>query len=309
MKPHRLVLVPVLGLALCLFVASTAQAQRSFVSAANGNDANPCSRSSPCRSFDTAINAVGAGGEVVALDSGGYGPIYISKSITITAPPGVYAAIAVTGPGDAVDIYAGASDIVVLRGLTLTGGNAGIFWSTGGTVQVEDCVLSGGGGITANGAGRITVSHTVVRNSSSGVSISPPSGATAVGTVSHCRFDNINQAAVSVTSSDASTTALASVEDCVATASFGTTLRADSYGGRAELNVDRCIVTNSGYGLGASVFSGNGPAIVRVSDTTVTHCSIQGIVGFGAGQTLSRGNNTVEGNASNGSFTGAFSAK
>src|SRR5258706_12561942 len=79
-----------------LFAASLAGAvspQRSFVSV-TGSDANAatgCTLGSPCRSFGAAIGAVAGNGEVIALDSGGYGRFDVTKSVTVSAPPGVYA--------------------------------------------------------------------------------------------------------------------------------------------------------------------------------------------------------------------------
>src|SRR5215211_3086451 len=101
--------------------------QRTFVSAQQGNDANqtavpPCAVTLPCRNFDAAITAVRAGGEVVALDSGGYGTVTISKAVTLTGPTGVYAAITAQTAGvSAITVTAASTDTVVLRGLTLTG--------------------------------------------------------------------------------------------------------------------------------------------------------------------------------------------
>ena len=49
--------------------------QRTFVSAQHGDDANTannCSVTLPCRNFNAAVGVVNAGGEVVALDSGGF---------------------------------------------------------------------------------------------------------------------------------------------------------------------------------------------------------------------------------------------
>src|SRR5437588_4826589 len=81
-------------------------AQRSFVSAGSGSDSNPCTRSAPCRNFQAAIAQTVSGGEVVALDSGGYGPVTINQAITLVAPPGVYAGVtAFSGP--AIGINAG----------------------------------------------------------------------------------------------------------------------------------------------------------------------------------------------------------
>src|SRR5512141_2377174 len=69
-------------------------AQRTFV-ASYGNDANPCSRALPCRSFGAAILQVIVGGEVIALDSAAYGPVVITQSVSIIGPAGVYVGISV----------------------------------------------------------------------------------------------------------------------------------------------------------------------------------------------------------------------
>lgn len=118
---------------LCLFTLTLAclahaqTAQRTFVST-QGNDSNTtslCGRNTPCRSFTSAISVVAANGEVVAIDSGGYGAVTITKSVQLVAPVGVYAAISAT-TGNAITVGAGSSDTVVLRGLTLNGLGTGI---------------------------------------------------------------------------------------------------------------------------------------------------------------------------------------
>src|SRR6266568_4863825 len=99
---------------------ATALAQRTFVSAAGGNDANPCTLTLPCRNFQAAIAQTASGGEVIVLDSGGYGTVTISQAVSLIAPPGVYAGISVFS-GAGITVSAGASDVVVIRGLTLNG--------------------------------------------------------------------------------------------------------------------------------------------------------------------------------------------
>ncbi len=90
--------------------------QRSFVST-SGVDNPTCSITSPCRGFNAAITATAPGGEVIVLDSGGYGQMTITKSLSIIAPPGVYAGISVS-VGDGVSILTVPTDAVTLRGLT-----------------------------------------------------------------------------------------------------------------------------------------------------------------------------------------------
>jgi hypothetical protein len=59
-----------------------AQATRTWVSGV-GDDVNPCSRTAPCKTFAGAISKTAAGGEISALDPGGFSAVTITKAITI----------------------------------------------------------------------------------------------------------------------------------------------------------------------------------------------------------------------------------
>src|SRR5436309_2080842 len=114
--------VDVLFAAVCLIAVPAApgfaQSNRTFVSGSGNDTGNTtCSRTSPCRSFGAAIGLTNAGGEMVVLDSAGYGPFTIGKAISISAE-GVEAAITATTT-DAITINAGPSDVVNLRSLTI----------------------------------------------------------------------------------------------------------------------------------------------------------------------------------------------
>src|SRR4051812_48057218 len=75
--------LPVLALiALALPVSASAQATRTWVSGV-GDDANPCSRTAPCKTFAGAISKTANGGEINCLDPGGFGGVTIGKSLTI----------------------------------------------------------------------------------------------------------------------------------------------------------------------------------------------------------------------------------
>src|SRR5579884_2720276 len=95
------------------------QASRTWVSGV-GDDANPCSRTAPCKTFAGAISKTASGGEIDALDPGGYGAVTITKSITIDGGGGQVASVLVAGTNGIV-IAAGASDVVTLRNLRLEG--------------------------------------------------------------------------------------------------------------------------------------------------------------------------------------------
>ena len=173
--------------------------QRTFVSAQHGDDANTannCSVTLPCRNFNAAIGVVNAGGEVVALDSAGYGPVTISKAVTLTSPLGVYAAItALTAGSSAITVSAASTDTVVLRGLTLTGlgGQTGINVTSVGNLYVEGCVISGftvygiNINLSADGS-RISIKDTITRNNSAGIVITTSTG-TVRALIDNCRSE------------------------------------------------------------------------------------------------------------------------
>src|SRR3954467_14867882 len=71
--------------ASALFAVSApahAQATRTWV-AGTGNDADPCSRTAPCKTFAGAISKTAINGIINCIDSGAYGSVTITKSITI----------------------------------------------------------------------------------------------------------------------------------------------------------------------------------------------------------------------------------
>src|SRR5215471_9230923 len=82
-------------LALVFMSPAYAQATRTWVSGV-GDDANPCSRTAPCKTFAGAISKTAASGEINCLDPGGFGAVTITKSITISCEAGT-AGVLVSG--------------------------------------------------------------------------------------------------------------------------------------------------------------------------------------------------------------------
>ncbi len=152
-----------------------ATAQRTFV-ASYGLDSNPCSIVLPCRGFSAAIAQTSPGGEVIVLNSAGYGIVTIAKSVSIFAPTGIYAGISVFDGQTGVTVN-GAGINVVLRGLSINGltplSVSGIHFIQGARLRVEACVVSniGSVGIQQDAAGsEMSVVDTVVRdNAASGI--------------------------------------------------------------------------------------------------------------------------------------------
>ncbi len=107
-----------------LFAASAhAQATRTWVSGV-GDDANPCSRTAPCKTFAGAISKTAAQGVINALDPAGYGAVTITKSITIDGT-GTNASILSAGTNGII-INAAATDNVIIRNVSIDGVNTGL---------------------------------------------------------------------------------------------------------------------------------------------------------------------------------------
>ena len=157
------------SLALVSTTAFGTAAQRTFV-APNGVDINPCSIAQPCRSFGAAIGRTASGGEVIALESAGYGPVLITQSVSIVAPQGVYAGISVASGQTGVAIN-GANIVVALRGLSIngvgTGSLGGVVFQQGARLRIEGCVVSNifASGIVQHAAdSEMVVLDTIVRD-------------------------------------------------------------------------------------------------------------------------------------------------
>jgi nitrous oxidase accessory protein NosD len=230
-------------LLLALLVSSGNAQQRTFVSGL-GSDSNPCTRAAPCRTFGLAISQTNAGGEVIVLDSAGYGPVTINKAISLIAPPGVYSGITAASSGDAIFISAGPADTVILRGLTVNNQGSlfsGIRQEVGGTLHVENCVVNGfnlGGdssGITFAGPGKLEVKDSIMRGNLFGIGIFSPSGL-AAGVIDHVRLEG-NQTGI-----NAGVGSKVTVRDTLASGgNTGVYVRSDT-SNAVEVNLERCVL-------------------------------------------------------------------
>jgi hypothetical protein len=113
------------GIFAMMLVAAPANAQatRTWVSGV-GDDANPCSRTAPCKTFAGAISKTAPAGEINVLDPGGFGAVTITKSITISSES-FEAGVLVSGTNGIV-VSAGATDTVILKGLDIEGLGTGL---------------------------------------------------------------------------------------------------------------------------------------------------------------------------------------
>jgi hypothetical protein len=156
-----------------LFLSSLAHAQatRTWVSGV-GDDVNPCSRTAPCKTFAGAISKTAAGGEINALDPGGYGAVTITKSITIDGGYTMASILSSGTNGVIVNDSATATPNtinVTLRRLSINGagttlGLNGIRFLAGNSLNVEDCYLQNFSGMGIDVALTVTGKFLFVKN-------------------------------------------------------------------------------------------------------------------------------------------------
>src|ERR1044072_7107926 len=104
--------------------AAFGQATRTWVSGV-GDDANPCSRTAPCKTFAGAISKTAAQGEINVVDPGGFGGVTITQSISIISV-GFEAGLLVSGTNGIIVNLPAATDRVLLQGLDIEGLGTGL---------------------------------------------------------------------------------------------------------------------------------------------------------------------------------------
>lgn len=131
----------VLGLAAA--APANALTNRAWVSGHGVDSANCGSTVTPCRTLQyTHDHIVAAGGQVQVLDPAGYGPVTITKALSIVNEGVGVVVIGAAAAGNGVTVQAGAGDVVTLRGLTIVGSaaaNYGVEFDSGGMLQISDC--------------------------------------------------------------------------------------------------------------------------------------------------------------------------
>jgi hypothetical protein len=292
------------ALAIATFMvafASIAQAQasRTWVSGV-GDDANPCSRTAPCKTWAGAISKTAACGEIDALDPGGFGAVTITKSITLDGS-GTFASI-LASLVNGIVINAAATDVVTIRGISINGfcnGINGINILQAKTVNVEDCVIfrfNTGNGITVNETNDLNlhVRNTVVRdNTLDGINLFS-SGGLVKYTIDNCRLSG-NANGIHARSGSQGT-----IDRSVMSGNTTNGVFADA---TASVGIARVwnsqISQNGGNGVRAGS-AGGGTSVVQIAQ-----CQIDNNLGNGAlvgtgGIIETFTNNAIFGNGTNG---------
>ena len=269
--------------------SASAQATRTWVSGV-GDDANPCSRTAPCKTFAGAISKTASGGEINCLDPGGFGGLTITKPISIVCDHtegGVLSAGA--GVNGFVINLPNATDAVFLSGLDFHGAGTaqnGIRIVSGGVVHIQNTTIrnyraSNGLGMSVQPAAALQltlVNVTIADNGNvpsangGGILIQPTgAGGNATVTMSNVRLQNNAQNNLRI--------------DTTSNTGSGVFLFADNS-------------QFTGSGNGVNVLQPNGAAIVRgfITDSLIASNSSQGWRVSGPGVQMASANNTITAN-------------
>lgn len=252
-------------------------ATRTWVSGV-GDDANPCSRTAPCKTFAGAISRTATGGEIDALDPGGFGAVTITKSITLDGGTGSgWASILASATNGIIINAAGA--VVTLRNLSINGagtGICGIRILSAASVFIEDCVIFGfratagtdaGRGISDSrnvASARLFITNVTIRNCAEGaVVVAPVPGAQRItASIDNARFEG-NRDGLSVSSG-----ALVTISNTVISGHTGFGMIAQQPAGSIAstvINVENCLVTHNFTGVAVQT----GSPVIRLSNTSV----------------------------------------
>jgi hypothetical protein len=275
MPPLRriLKLSPALVLiALVLPSSAFGQATRTWVSGV-GDDANPCSRTAPCKTFAGAISKTAAGGEINIIDPGGFGGVTITKSISIRARGGTGGAL-VSGT-NAIVINAAATDKVTIDGLDING------IGTGAQTSLT--------GIKVLNAQRVNILNNDIYRFRAGVAVVPTGAATNTRVV--MRNNQIHDNGIGVINAPGNNT----IGATVVTARYNT------------ITDNTCGVVNGAFGANASTPDAanacgtaaagaiDKPAAMRLWHNGI-HDNGFGVFGRGANSVTEIGYNEITGN-------------
>ena len=233
-------------------------------------------------------------GEVIVLDSGGYGPVNITQGLTIEAPAGVTAFIHPPS-GAAITVNASGAT-VTLRGLVLNvGANNGITVNAVGTLNVENCFITGFTffGIEMLSPGRLNVKGTDIKACTDGIAIANVTGSVQAS-VDHCHLDGNGTGYFAGTTAPGSSTATASYSSANNNSNSGWVCGQGS-SGKDVLNLEFSTGSENDF-VGLVGASMNALSAVRYSNCVFANNGTFGVSRGGSDTVESRGNNTITGN-------------
>lgn len=269
-----------------------AQATRTWVSGV-GDDANPCSRTAPCKTFAGTISKTARNGEINCLDPAGFGAVTITKSITIDCKPTLGGLLASGQNGILINITdpTDTAKTVRLRGLEINGfstGFSGVRILAADRVYVEDSVIDGfaTAGISVANTSNIYISvkNTKIRNNNIGIDVQPTVGTLTTSVALETSALEGNATGFSVIGNGKAVFQNSSVKG-----NTGTGI----YARKADVSVVDTVVSYNNIGIQSDT-----PAVVKLNRATVAN-NTTGLA-TSTGQIISFKNNLIYGNTTDG---------
>jgi hypothetical protein len=292
--------------ALIISAPAFAQATRTWVSGV-GDDANPCSRTAPCKTFAGAISKTAANGEINAIDPGGFGAVTITKSITIDGT-GTQASILASGTTGVIINAAGIT--VNLRNLSINGAGttagSGVRILNAGAVNIDNVAIIGFAGTGTVGRGvsietavanvRVTVNNSLIYNNGNHGIASVPTAGNVLLNVHNCRIYKGGNSAVNVRQNTKATISYCDLSNH----SLGAGLSIEQ--STAEAMISNTVISNNATGVFSGV--GGGTPTTRLYASTITG-NTSNALQILSGSVFTHGNNAIRGNIGNETPTGA----
>jgi hypothetical protein len=262
-----------------------------------GDDAIPCSRTAPCKTFAGAISRTATGGFIDVLDPAGFGTVTITKSITIDDSGGSIAGVLTSGGINGIIVNSNSA-IVHLRNLSIESplpgnpagqGNNGVEVIAASQVHVELCVIASFANAAINfhpASGSLFVSDTTIMNNTDG-GIAVATGRATIDRL----YASGNGNAVVVTGP-----AIATISN--SSASGGSVGFAAIVNPGAVINLDNCVASNNTTGILV-----NSGATARLTNTLIASNSSTGLSNDGLSFIVSLQGNSLVGNPTAGAFT------
>src|SRR5258706_9188992 len=253
--------------------AAQAQATRTWVSGV-GDDANPCSRTAPCKTFAGAISKTAAGGEISVLDPGGFGAVTITKSITINGTGTLARILASLTNG--IIVNAAVTDKVIIRNISINGvGNGinGIRLLAAAQLTVENVTIEGFTGncidVALGSSSDVLLQDVNMTRCNNGVSLSTTAGQ-LLATMDQIRAENMANHGIRAFGSGP---VLATVKRSIVSNNNNDGIRTD--GAAGTINVDDSVLS---YNAGTAIDAVAVGSRIRISNNTIVHNG--GGVGF-----------------------------
>ena len=259
----------------------------------------PAAAPRPAKTIAGAIAKTTAGGEIDALDPGGFGTLTITKAITLDGKGPLASILASGTPG--LNVAAGPNDVVTIRNYSITGqgtGTYGINILSAGQVRIENCVIFGfsSDGIhfspsTSNAV--LYVRNTQIHNCANGIYVGSP------GSPANVVIENsqVEECATGLFG-DANTTS--AIRNSLFTQNTGPGINISA--SSAVATIDNTEVSGNGSGISAS-------GAITISRDTIVNNTGTGLTATGTGSIRTFHNNVITGNNPDGIPTGSLPLK